>query len=247
MKLHRYVLATCLLAVPTVVMAGVEATDAPGQPQEQPQQPEQQEQLPGVQEGQQGQQGEQQAQAPEKSEVKGAVLPMIVGTESATMASSVLHELATEQKFERKNARRTAKIASEAIEQAHDQAEELAKMKGLSDEAQRNATLAKSNLKEAKSTIKSIERKVGMTAGMFDREESEEVKQGALELLTQVADARVAIDNIAQSYQVSTDIQPPALAALEQQRQQGQQGQQGQQQGQQGQQQGQQGQQQPGQ
>jgi hypothetical protein len=182
MKIVRRLLVALALVVPGAVWAQAAQEPAPAQ-------------VPAG--------GKQQA------EVKGYVLPVVVGVESAERAAAVLVELSNTEPFERTDARKTAELAEQAVNIAHERAEDLSEMKGLSAEAHAEAERAMHRLKEARSTVERIQRQVGLLEGPFRRHEAASVRSEARQLLTELTEAQAAIQRVASLYGISTRLELP--------------------------------------
>jgi hypothetical protein len=185
MRLTRYLTMAFALALPSHAFA----QDAPSKPPE-----------------------TQPPDAKKQAEAKGNLMPVIAGIESAQTSAKALQELAGTEPFERRDARKTAQIAEQGAKVAHERAEDLAKMKGLPPEAREEAKAAAKKLKEARSTIKHIQREVGTIEGHFHRDQAKSVADLSAKLTTELEDARRSIQKVADTYGVSMDLQERAPA-----------------------------------
>jgi hypothetical protein len=180
MRNIRYLLIAFALALPSVAMA--QGTPAKAPPPA------------------------QNAEAKQQIEVKGYVLPIMAGIRSAEMSAAALHELSTTDPFERKDARKTAELAEQAVRIAHERAEDLHEMKGLSAAARADAETATKKLKEARSSVESIQRQVGVLEAPFRRNEAENVRKDSERLNSQLSDAERAVQRVADAYRISTKL-----------------------------------------
>lgn len=137
-----------------------------------------------------------QAETKQHIEVKGYVLPIVAGIESAQMSAAALHQLATAETLARQDVRRTAELADQAVRIAQARADELRKLKGLSAEAKPEAEATASKLKAARATVKDIQRQT----------EAAQVRDASARLHAQLADAHKSIERLAGMYEVSIDL-----------------------------------------
>jgi hypothetical protein len=147
------------------------------------------------------------AEVKRHAEVKGYVLPTVVGIESAEMSAAALHELATTEPFERRDARKLTDLAGPAIRVAHDSAEGVAKMNGLSGEARSEAEAATKRLKDARASLERIEKSVKGAEGRMEREEAMKVRDDARRLNSELNSAEKSIERIAGTYNISTKLE----------------------------------------
>lgn len=137
-----------------------------------------------------------QAETKQHIEVKGYVLPIVAGIESAQMSAAALHQLATAEPLGRQDVRRTAELADQAVRIAQARADELRKLKGLSAEARPEAEATASKLKAARASVKEIQR----------QSDAAQVRDASARLHAQLADAHRSIERLAGMYKVSIDL-----------------------------------------
>lgn len=150
----------------------------------------------------------QAAEAKPHTEVKGYVLPIIAGIESAQMAAAALGQLATMETLARKDVRTTAELAEQAIRIAQERTEDMRKVKGLSAEARPEADALLNKLKTARASVKKIQRQVS-GSGKLRPNYAGGLRNEAAQLHTTLADAHESIEKLAGMYDVSTSLTMP--------------------------------------
>jgi phage-related tail protein len=118
-------------------------------------------------------------------------------------SATVVHELASIEPLERASVRAVVSLASAGVDTAKKNAKELHGMTELPQEQRNEAKRAVDKLDEAHSSIKSIERQVGMVEHLFRKHEAENVRKDAMRLHTELGEARSAIDSIASAHQIA--------------------------------------------
>lgn len=186
MKIARNLLATLVLATPLVAQAQQQPSPQPSQP---------------------SQQQQQQAEAMQDTEVKGYVLPAMVGIEAARVSTAVVYEMAAAKPFDRVQAKNTADIAKEGIALARDRAKELKSMKGLQSGLKSDVESAEKKLKDADKSLKDVEKSIGKMSASPQQKQSDELRSKTEKLHNQLDEARASIDKVASSYGIPTRLE----------------------------------------
>jgi hypothetical protein len=200
---------TVALALSTPAIAFAQSAE---QPDQQQQMPSDQQQMPPDQQ-QQGQmpQGQQQGQmqqgqmSEQAQLISSHVVPTIAGIESADTAAAALYNMAgSGQKLDRKAVENTVQLAQQGIQIAMTRVQSLQKVKGLSQEDKDQANNVVQSLKQARTTVQQLQKKAGTAK---DPNAMEQIRQQTMELHNNLDQAQNAVEQIAKTHQVPTELE----------------------------------------
>lgn len=137
--------------------------------------------------------------------VESHVVPAIAGIQSADKATAVLYQLATSEQLDPKDAQRAIDLAQQALALALNRAEALDGMRGISDNAQNQAERAKVALREARATLRTVDKQVGTKK--LSLEKAEQLQAHANEIHEDLSKAEAAMESIAKAYDVPVDLE----------------------------------------
>lgn len=189
MKIARNLLATLVLAIPLVAQAQQQPSQQPSQP------------------AQPSQRQQGQAEAMHDIEVKGYILPAMVGIEAASVSVAVVYEMANAKPFDRVQAKNTADIAKEGIALARQRAKDLKSMKGLQSGLKPDVESAEKKLKDADKGLKDVEKEIGKMSASPNEKQSNELRSKSEKVHNQLGEARASLDKVAASYGIPTRLE----------------------------------------
>lgn len=208
MKVFRSWTVALALSTPAIVFAQGQQPPMQGQ---QHQQPGQQQQMPpdDMQQGQQGQmqQGQmQQGQLSQQAQmISSHVVPAIAGIETADKAAAALYKMTESgQKLDQKAVKNTMQLAQQGIQVAMTRSQELQKVKGLSPEDKNQANNVVQSLKQARTTMQQLQKKASSAK---DQAAIEQLRQQTMDLHNNLDQAQSAVEQIARSHQVPTELE----------------------------------------
>jgi hypothetical protein len=156
---------------------------------------------------QQGQEQQEKKSQAEMDKVKAHVVPAVTGIQVADKAVSALHELAGAEQLDKKDAQKTVQLAEDGIQMALTRTQALNKMEGLSAEAKSEADSAMKTLREARTNLKAIQKKVQTKQARIPRKDIEQIREQAKNLHQSLSDAESSVEQVAKAYDVPTDLE----------------------------------------
>lgn len=188
MKIIRWITIAAALSMPSTLLA--QGAQEPPMEEQPPPQPE----------------PEKKSQA-EMDKVKAHVVPAVTGIQVADKAVSGLHELAGAEQLDKKDAQKTVKLAEDGIQMALTRTQALNKMKGLSADAKTEADSAMKTLKEARATLRQIQKKVRTMQARIPQKDLAQIREQAKTLHQNLTDAESSVEQVAKAYDVPTDLE----------------------------------------
>lgn len=139
------------------------------------------------------------------SNVQSHVVPAVAGIQSADKAAAVLFELSGNEQLRQKDAQMTVDLAQRALAMALNRAEALEDMKGLSSDAKSEADRATTALREARTTLRKIDKQVG--AKKMSPKQAEQLRVQVKDLHEDLTAAENAVEQIAKAYDVPIELE----------------------------------------
>lgn len=139
------------------------------------------------------------------SHVQSHVIPAVAGIQSADKAAAVLYGLSGNEQLRPKDAQTTIDLAQRALAMALNRAEALDDVTGLSSDAKTQATRATTSLREARTTLRKIDKQVG-TKKMTPRQ-AEQLKEQVKDLHEDLSEAENAVEQVAKAYDVPIELE----------------------------------------
>lgn len=202
MKAFRSWTVALALSTPAIVFAQGQPGQQQPPGQQQQQMPQDQQMPPDQMQQGQMQQGQMSQQA---QMISSHVVPTIAGIETADTAAAALYNMAgTGQKLDRKAVQNTVQLAQQGIQIAMTRAQALQKVKGLSQEDKDQANNVVQSLKQARTSVQQLQKKASAAT---NQAAMEQLRQHTMDLHNNLDQAQSAVEQIAKSHQVPTELE----------------------------------------
>jgi glucose/arabinose dehydrogenase len=209
MKSLRTLVASLVLCTPAALFAQEMEDPPPAEPEEQ-QPPPMEEQLPPPMEEESQQpeplreQGTYETQTTDsKNKVKKQVLPAKAGIDAAEGAVNALHQMAEGEQFDPRDGRKSLELAREGIGMALERTQKLTNVAGLSDESKADARNVHSKLREARTTLEQIDKRMKQAKTPLAEKEREQLGEHMKDLQSDLSDARSSLQEVATAHDIS--------------------------------------------
>lgn len=139
------------------------------------------------------------------SHVQSHVIPAVAGIQSADKAAAVLYDLSGNEQLRPKDAQTTVDLAQRALTMALNRAEALDDVAGLSSDAKSETARATTALREARTTLRKIDKSVGTKK--LTPKQTELLKEQVKDLHEDLSDAENAVEQVAKAYDVPIELE----------------------------------------
>lgn len=139
------------------------------------------------------------------SHVQSHVVPAVAGIQSADKAAAVLYELSGNEQLRQKDAQATIDLAQRALTLALNRTEALDDMDDISDDAESQAERATVALREARMTLRKIDKQVG--GKKLSPKQAEQLRAQVKDVHDDLIDAENAVEQIAKAYDVPIELE----------------------------------------
>jgi hypothetical protein len=146
------------------------------------------------------------AEPSRQADLRSYLIPIQAGLKSAETSIAALSELASTEPFEVRGLLDAARLAEESVEIAHGRTTDIARMQGLSEEPQKEARSAETNLQEASAMIADIQQQMASAGGRLPATQAEHIRDMSAKIRNELHDAEEAIQRFADHYGLSTDL-----------------------------------------
>jgi hypothetical protein len=137
--------------------------------------------------------------------VQTHIVPAIAGIQSADKAAAVLYELSGNEQLRQKDAQVTVNLAHQALTMAINRADALDDVVGLSSDAKTEAARASTALRQARMTLRKLDKRIG--GKKWTPNEAEEIRVQVKDLHEDLSNAENAVEQIAKAYDVPIELE----------------------------------------